>query len=242
MYLLKANRKRPSGAIVGGAVGGTATLGAVLVALLFYLKFKQKPPPERQEIDPCPDPKSTTIHPDGLHHHRLPHSQESNSHQSLAAPRGNASFELYTQDAGNATIPAAHPAESPQDTTLSSTVKDTQKSPLPVYSTLMPPESSSLDRSPIVSASPEPRPSSSRDGYSLSNAGPSLHTNHSQLTAEQLVTLQTLYSLDLPTSEIASVMERMRIGQPAIPDNSSTGVIRGDGVKDPPRYELEDTP
>ena len=50
------------------------------------------------------------------------------------------------------------------------------------------------------------------------------------------------YGLDLPMSEIASVMERMRIEQPAIMDNSNTGIIRDDGVKNTPSYEFEDIP
>jgi len=61
-----------------------------------------------------------------------------------------------------------------------------------------------------------------------------------QLAAEQLVTLQTLYNLNMPPAEIAGVMERMRAGQQVPEMGSTNGLIRADVMRDPPRYDFKD--
>jgi len=60
-----------------------------------------------------------------------------------------------------------------------------------------------------------------------------------QLAAEQLVTLQTLYNLNMPAEEIAGVMTRMRSEQQqASDDGSRGGFARGDAMRDPPSYDI----
>lgn len=60
-----------------------------------------------------------------------------------------------------------------------------------------------------------------------------------QLNNEQLNLLKTLHELDIPPAEMAVIsMERMRAGQD--PFNGATeGVIQGDMVKEPPRYDFK---
>lgn len=149
---------------------------------------------------------------------------------------------LYNQGTGSATVPTIHPAGN---TRFVSTARDLPIAPIPTYDIHMAPASPRWDGSPIASPSPEEgRTSSLRSMALLSDAGSSSQSNQrNQLTSEQLITLQTLYSLDVPAAEIASVMERMRTGQPAFLDSSDShgGVIRGDAVKDPPLYDFKDS-
>jgi hypothetical protein len=56
------------------------------------------------------------------------------------------------------------------------------------------------------------------------SSSPSTISN-GQLGVEQLVTLQTLYNLNMPAIEIAGVMERMRAGQEASEAGSTSGLI-----------------
>jgi len=60
-----------------------------------------------------------------------------------------------------------------------------------------------------------------------------------QLATEQLVTLQTLYNLNMPAAEIAGVMDRMRSEQQQTSDGGSrSGFARGDAMQDPPSYDM----
>jgi hypothetical protein len=56
-----------------------------------------------------------------------------------------------------------------------------------------------------------------------------------QLGAEQLVTLQSLYNSNMPASEIAGIMERMRAEQQVSDDGSRSGIGHG---YDPPGYNM----
>jgi hypothetical protein len=67
------------------------------------------------------------------------------------------------------------------------------------------------------------------------SSSPSTTISNGQLGVEQLVTLQTLYNLNMPATEIAGVMERMRAGQEASEAGSMSGLI---GPHAPPGYDL----
>jgi hypothetical protein len=58
--------------------------------------------------------------------------------------------------------------------------------------------------------------------------------NPGGLTNEQLITVQTLYRLNVPGAEIADVMERMRMEQQASGQGSSIG------FDNPPNYTVTD--
>ncbi|KIM78052.1 hypothetical protein PILCRDRAFT_602444 [Piloderma croceum F 1598] len=60
-----------------------------------------------------------------------------------------------------------------------------------------------------------------------------------QLAVEQLVTLQTLYNLNMPAAEIAGVMDRMRFEQQQVTeDGSRSEFARGNAMRDPPSYDI----
>jgi len=81
-----------------------------------------------------------------------------------------------------------------------------------------------------IAESPHPVSRTSSPSATLSN-GP--------LAVEQLVTLQTLYNLNMPAAEIAGVMDKMRNEQQVSDQGSRSGFARGDAIdamRDPPSY------
>jgi hypothetical protein len=221
----------PIGAIVGGAVGGVVVLAAMGIALFIYIrktrnKVQVNPNPE---VNPFVSSGGQDAESQMQSHASLLHTAPSTLNTTYVTP-SNTSVQLsaYSQ------YPVALDSIDQTPSTISGTKSVTTQ--FVTDTSIIYPPSSPVSHVPSTETriTVESPPSVARSSSpSAPVPGPG-----GQLAVEQLVTLQTLYNLNMPPAEIAGVMDRMRFEQQQVTeDGSRSGFVRGDAIRDPPSYD-----
>jgi len=220
----------PIGAIVGGAVGGVVVLAAMAIALFIYIRKT------RNTVQVNPEPEVKPFDPNrGLGAQSEMQSQSTLPYTSSAFNTADPTpYDSFIQPSSSSRYLVAPSSSDRTSTTTSGTIAGTRQlvSDIPTIHTI----ASRVSYGPstetgTIAQSPHAVSRTSSPSATLSN-GP--------LAVEQLVTLRTLYNLNMPAAEIAGVMDRMRNEQQVSDQGSRIGFACGDAtdaMRDPPSYD-----